>query len=83
MPLLHSRVTKCTYEEIIDKVERRLSGWNASHLFLVGRITLAQSVLQVIPIYVMQTTDLHTGLKARINRACKRFIWSGIENSQK
>lgn len=46
MPLLHSRVTKHTYQEIIDKVDRRLSGWNTSHLSLAGRITLAQSVLQ-------------------------------------
>lgn len=46
MPLLHYRVTKHTYQEIIDKVDRRLSGWNTSHLSLAGRITLAQSVLQ-------------------------------------
>ncbi|KAK9214162.1 hypothetical protein WN944_006150 [Citrus x changshan-huyou] len=31
MPLLHSKVSKHTYQSIIDKVERRLSGWNATH----------------------------------------------------
>lgn len=34
MPLLHSRVTKNTYQDIVDKVEKRLSSWNASHLSL-------------------------------------------------
>lgn len=45
MLLLHSRVSKCTYRDILEKVEQRLSGWNAIHLSLAGRITLAQSVI--------------------------------------
>lgn len=53
MPFLHSRVTKSTYQEIMDKVEKRLSTWNASYISLVGRITLAQYVLQAILIYVI------------------------------
>ena len=51
--LQHSRVSSGMYQEIIDKVERRLSRCTASHLSLAGHITLAQSVLQAIPIYIM------------------------------
>ncbi|KAH9722322.1 putative ribonuclease H protein [Citrus sinensis] len=43
MPLLHSRVNKATYQSILDKVDIRLSGWNAAHLSFAGRVTLAQS----------------------------------------
>ncbi|KAL9431609.1 hypothetical protein AB3S75_026743 [Citrus x aurantiifolia] len=50
MPLLHNRVTKATYQEIVDTVDKKLSGWNAMLLSLAGRITLAQSVIQAIPI---------------------------------
>ncbi|XP_024038358.1 uncharacterized protein LOC112097385 [Citrus clementina] len=39
MPICHSRVTKATYQETLDKVQQHLSGWNAKHLFLAGRIT--------------------------------------------
>ena len=53
MPLIHFQDSKHTYYEIIEKVERCLYGWATSHLSLVGRITLAQSVLQVIHIYAM------------------------------
>ena len=53
VPLHHSRVSTNMYQGIIDKVEKRLSSWNAFHLSLAGRITLAQSVLQAIHIYVM------------------------------
>ena len=45
MPLLHDRVSKKTYQNIIDKVDQRLSRWVAKHLSLARRITLAQSVL--------------------------------------
>ncbi|KAH9722962.1 reverse transcriptase domain-containing protein [Citrus sinensis] len=76
MPLLHSRVSKNTYQGIVDTIERRLSGWNASHLSLAGKITLAQSVIQVVPIYAMQTTSLPVCVKAKIDQACKKFIWS-------
>ena len=41
VPLHHSRVSTNMYQGIIDKVEKRLSSWNAFHLSLAGRITLA------------------------------------------
>lgn len=62
MPLLHNRVTKATYQEIVDKVDKKLSGRNALHLSLAGRVTLAQSVIQAIPTYAMQTTHLPDGI---------------------
>lgn len=55
-------------------MEKQLLGWNVSHLSLAGRITLAQSVLQAIHIYVKQTVSLPRGVRERIDRACGRFI---------
>ena len=77
VPLHHSRVSSNMFQNIVDKVEKQLSDWNASHLSLAGRITLAQSVLQASPIYVMQTVSLPSGVRERIDRACRRLIWSG------
>lgn len=74
VPLQHSRVSSCMYQELINKIEKRLSGWTTSHLSLVGRITLAQSVLQAIPIYLMQAVMLPSGVRDRIDKACRRFI---------
>lgn len=37
MLLLHSRVNMNTYHEILEKVENRLSQWNASHLSLAEK----------------------------------------------
>ncbi|KAH9725573.1 putative ribonuclease H protein [Citrus sinensis] len=83
MPLLHSRVNKATYQSILDKVDIRLSGWNAAHLSFAGRVTLAQSVIQAMPIYAMQTTMLPASVRHRIDKSCRRFIWDGRSKSPK
>lgn len=83
MSLLHNRVTKATYQEIVDKVDQKLSSWNALHLSMAGRVTLAQSVIQAIPIYVMQTTRLPEGIYAKLDKICRRFIWSGAASERK
>lgn len=58
IPLLHTRTTKKSFQFIIDKVRNKLTGWDARKLSLVGRITLAQSVMSAIPIYFMQSVFL-------------------------
>ncbi|KAK9228923.1 hypothetical protein WN944_021880 [Citrus x changshan-huyou] len=83
VPLLHSRVNKATYQSILDKVDMRLSGWNAAHLSFAGRVTLAQSVIQAMPIYAMQTTMLPSSVRHRIDKCCRRFIWDGKSKSHK
>ena len=74
MPLIHSRVNKATYQSILDKVDMRLTGWNAAHLTFAGRVTLAHSVIQAMPIYAMQTTLLPSPVRQKIDTACRRFI---------
>ena len=83
MPLLYSRVNKATYQSILDKVDMRLSGWNAVHLSFAGRVTLAQSVIQVMPIYAMQTTMLPSLVCHKVDKCCRRFIWDGKSKSHK
>ncbi|KAH9772084.1 putative ribonuclease H protein [Citrus sinensis] len=83
MPLLHRRVSKQTYQGILDKMKQRLSGWAASQLSFAGRITLTQSVLQAIPIYAMQTTNLPASIKTKIDQVCRRFLWSGNAKMRK
>ncbi|KAL9440886.1 hypothetical protein AB3S75_019544 [Citrus x aurantiifolia] len=83
MPLLHNRVTKATSQEIVDNVDKKLSGWNAMHLSLAGRITLAQLVIQAIPIFAMQTTRIPHGILDKIDRISRRFIWGSKNGSRK
>ncbi|CAN1130010.1 Putative ribonuclease H protein At1g65750 [Linum perenne] len=58
VPILHGRVTKHTYSYILDRLDRKLAGWKADNLSLAGRVTLASSVLNSIPSYIMKTSFL-------------------------
>ena len=73
--LLYKRVTRATYQYLIEKIDQRLSGWKAKSLALAGRITLAKAVLQAIPIYTMQTTWLPKGICDEIEKRIRRFVW--------
>lgn len=83
MPLLHSRVTKKTYQAILSKVEGRLPGWNVMRLSVVGMITLAQSIVQAILVFFMQTAKLQMGITSKIEQICMRFVWSGTNEHNK
>lgn len=53
VPLFHKRTTQRTFQFVVDKVQKRLSGFEGKLLLLAGRITLAKSVLLAIPGYFM------------------------------
>ncbi|XP_038999129.1 uncharacterized protein LOC120124546 [Hibiscus syriacus] len=42
VPLIHGRITKATYSELVDKVHLRLNGWKMRHLSMAGRATLVR-----------------------------------------
>ncbi|KAH1064281.1 hypothetical protein J1N35_029268 [Gossypium stocksii] len=81
--LLHARVTKGTYAFLIDKVRKRLSGWEGKMLSLARRVTLAKSVLQSIPNYFMQPTLLPMGIFKEIEKMIRKFIWGSNNIFQK
>ncbi|CAN1188997.1 Putative ribonuclease H protein At1g65750 [Linum perenne] len=54
VPILHRRVTKHTYDFLLDRLDSSLAGWKADHLSLAGRVSLASSILNSLPYYVMQ-----------------------------
>ncbi|KAA3475427.1 Retrovirus-related Pol polyprotein LINE-1 [Gossypium australe] len=55
VPLFHLRMTNGTMHFVVKKVRRKLQSWDAKRLSIVGRITLAQSILMSIPRYFMQS----------------------------
>lgn len=81
--LLHARVTKGTYAFLIDKVRKRLSGWEGKMLSLARTVTLVKSVLQSIPNYFMLPTLLPMGIFQEIEKMMRKFIWGSNNIFQK
>ncbi|CAN1191033.1 Putative ribonuclease H protein At1g65750 [Linum perenne] len=83
VPILHGRVTKHTYNFILDRLDNRLAGWKADNLSLAERVTLASSVLNSIPSYIMQTAFLPVYLCDHIDKKIRNFIWGSTEGSRR
>ncbi|CAL1375704.1 unnamed protein product [Linum trigynum] len=83
VPVLHGRVTKHAYKYIIDRIDQRIAGWKAEDLSLAGRVTLAISVLNAIPSYVIQTSVLPAGICDYLDHKIRAFIWGSQEGRRR
>lgn len=83
VPVLHSRVSRHTFRYILDKARQRLSQWKARNLSMAGRVTLAKSVLQALPNYVMQTAWLPVETFNSLDQSCHSFVWGEDANTRK
>ncbi|KAF7812646.1 ribonuclease H [Senna tora] len=72
---LTQRRSKRRYSFLVDKVQKRLSGWKAKHLSLAGKITLAKSVIDSIPIFIMQTEAIPKGVCEVVEKLNRGFLW--------
>ena len=75
VPLIHGRVRKNHFNHIINKMQRKLSGWKASVLSLAGRATLVQAVTSSIPTYTMQTMKFPMSVCKHIDKINSNFLW--------
>ncbi|KAJ8435267.1 hypothetical protein Cgig2_026006 [Carnegiea gigantea] len=75
VPTLHRQVTKATYQQVIKKVEKRLTGWKTKCLSLTERATLIQSIVTMILAYTMQTVKFPRAVCNELDRKVRRFLW--------
>lgn len=75
IPLLGRAPKRNDFNYLIEKVHQKLSGWKATHLSFAGRVTLAKSVIQSIPVYSMMTNPIPKVCLKEIEKLQKGFIW--------
>ncbi|KAA3489716.1 LINE-1 reverse transcriptase isogeny [Gossypium australe] len=83
VPLFHQRVTNNTMCFVMEKVRMKLQSWDARQLSIVGRATLAQSVLLSIPGYFMQSIMNPKKICNEIERLARTFIWGTTDSRKK
>lgn len=79
-PLLAGRIKKADFSFILDKINGRLAGWKNKLLSRAGRVTLANSVISSMPIYIMQNLWFLQGICDSIDGCIRKFIWGGNSN---
>lgn len=83
VPLIHERVSRRTYADLLEKVQGRLSGWKAKLLNMAGRETLIQSTTFALPMYTMQTALLPQKVCDELDRMNRNFLWGSTDEKGK
>ncbi|XP_072066946.1 uncharacterized protein [Arachis hypogaea] len=83
VPILHCKVSKHTFEGIINKLHTRHNSWKAFSLSLDGRVTLVKFVLSSMPVYNMQSVVLPSATCNIVDRICRNFIWGDTKQTKK
>ncbi|KAH1120712.1 hypothetical protein J1N35_003872 [Gossypium stocksii] len=72
-----------SWNGIIDRVERRLSGWKCQSLSWVGRVVLINSVLSSMPIYFLSIFQAHSAVVKKIDKIRRNFLWGNVGGCRK
>ncbi|RVW54309.1 putative mitochondrial protein [Vitis vinifera] len=66
------------WDPMIERISRRLDGWQKAYLSFGGRITLIYSCLSHIPRYFLSLFKIPASVAAKIERLQRDFLWSRV-----
>ncbi|RVW25634.1 putative ribonuclease H protein [Vitis vinifera] len=78
LPLGGNPKTSGFWDPVIERISRRLDGWQKAYLSFGGRITLIQSCLTHMPCYFLSLFKIPASVAAKIERMQRDFLWSGV-----
>ena len=77
MPLGAKHKAVSIWNDVLEKLERRLALWKSQYLSLGGRVTLINSVLDSLPTYVMSLFPIPGKVVKAIDSLRRNFLWQG------
>ncbi|KAH1114716.1 hypothetical protein J1N35_008094 [Gossypium stocksii] len=72
-----------SWDAIIDRVERKLSGWKSHSLSWVGRMVLINAVLSSLPIYFLSIFQAPATVINKIDKIRRNFLWGRVGSVNK
>lgn len=83
VPLCGTKLKGQGCQYIVDQIAAKLNCCKKHTLALAGRITLAKSVIEAIPLYPMMTNKLPRACIDQIHKLQRRFMWDDMEVNKK
>ncbi|GKV37224.1 hypothetical protein SLEP1_g45281 [Rubroshorea leprosula] len=71
----HKRIAM--WQPMVESFKKKLATWKGRHLSLGGRITLINSVLSSLPVFLMLVYLIPKGILYSIDKIRRSFLWGG------
>uniref|UniRef100_A0A2N9G3B1 Reverse transcriptase zinc-binding domain-containing protein n=1 Tax=Fagus sylvatica TaxID=28930 RepID=A0A2N9G3B1_FAGSY len=78
LPLGAKFKAKEIWNEVLEKMERRLAGWKRLYLSKGGRLTLIKSTLSNLPTYFLSLFPIPATVARRMEQLQRDFLWGGL-----
>jgi hypothetical protein len=83
VPLIGQAPRKRDFQYLVDQVAAKLTNWKAKQLSFAGRVTLAKSVIEAVPVYPMMSTKIPKSCLNDIQKLQRDFIWGDTTNERR
>ena len=83
LPLGANFKSKSIWDPILEKMERKLSGWQRMYLSKGGRVTLIKSTLSSLPTYFMSPFPILVSVARCLDKIQRDFLWRGMGDKKK
>ena len=83
IPIRYRKLSNNDWVRIQERFEQHLSSWKGKNLSTGGRLTLINSVLSSLPMYMMSFFEISKGVRKKLDYFRSRFFSQSNENKRK
>ncbi|CAA0807930.1 Unknown protein [Striga hermonthica] len=83
IPIHYRRLSNSDWLRVQERLEKRLSSRKGKNLSTGGRLTLINSVLSSLPMYMMSFFEIPKGVRKKLDYFRSRFFWQSDEHKRK
>ncbi|GKU93946.1 hypothetical protein SLEP1_g7495 [Rubroshorea leprosula] len=83
IPIGGNHRRKAMWQPMVEFVREKLASWKGRYLSMGGRITLINSMLSSLPVFLMSVYVIPKGIIQSIDKLRKSFLWGGKGDERK
>ncbi|KAL2224814.1 UNVERIFIED_CONTAM: Retrovirus-related Pol polyprotein from type-1 retrotransposable element R2 [Sesamum indicum] len=81
IPLISSRLTIVDCRPLLQKIDKRIAGWEGTTISYAGRVQIIKSILISLSLYWASVFILPKKVINEIEKRLQAFLWKGTTNS--
>ena len=83
IPMSHHKLNNSDWNAVVQRFEKKLSGWKEKYMSSGGRLVLINYVLSSLPLFMMSFFEVPKEVLKRLDNIRSRFYWQGDETKRK